>query len=486
MPTLLISSPILLSAHPWFHDLHDAPLRAGSGLPFPTVKRMYSPQSEAFARAKRLAQTASKAATAELLSHLNGSDFRRALAVCCNQSGVASWPASELLDALRGIYNVAELVHNFDGADTFETDNTIEISLYNATEYFPSTWQLRYLKYYGDDRFNPAWGYPKSPEGVAEEGCYGLPPFHGPHDEPLTYEGASSRLLYIALNMLRVDVGNPGFGNVTAVFAPSFTEDAVIASPLDTGLYTMFCNETYRHAPGHFTPHWHGAPIACGRGQVNPPGVRGHIDHILLNNQRFWSNGPDTLVQVFARTYGDTAAAESLLNVSHTDLERYIEPNIVANALYAEGAVKLLVGAFAPLFGTARGSLLQRWAKSRGVVLTWAIAAANGGATQRGTNVTFRGDVRVIDVPSSGHLVNASMTQQDAAAFSSLWEGVAGARDPTSGAISESTAWMLWARARHELSLGLQVELPRVGDCADNQRCLGRGKLGQCVCYLSR
>ena len=123
MPPLLISSPILLSAHPWFHDLHDAPLRAGSGLPFPTVKRMYSPQSEAFARAKRLAQTASKAATAELLSHLNGSDFRRALAVCCNQSGVASWPASELLDALRGIYNVAELVHNFDGADTFETDN---------------------------------------------------------------------------------------------------------------------------------------------------------------------------------------------------------------------------------------------------------------------------------------------------------------------------------------------------------------------------
>ena len=78
-----------------------------------------------------------------------------------------------------------------------------------------------------------------------------LPPFGGPHDEPLSFTAAASRLLYVALNLLRVDVGNPGFGNVSAVFSPSFWRDAVVAAPVDTGLYTMACNETYRAMPGH-------------------------------------------------------------------------------------------------------------------------------------------------------------------------------------------------------------------------------------------
>ena len=95
-----------------------------------------------------------------------------------------------MLDVLREMMYSAELTHNFDGS--FETDASIEI-LQNASDYFPSTWQLRYLQYYGP-RGNPRWGFPASCEGVAEENIFRLPRFDGPYDEPLTYKAASSRL----------------------------------------------------------------------------------------------------------------------------------------------------------------------------------------------------------------------------------------------------------------------------------------------------
>ena len=80
-------------------------------------------------------------------------------------------------------------------------------------------------------RFNPRFGLPASPEPSGEEGVFRLPPFGGPYDEPLSFSAASSRLLYVALNLLRVDVGNPGFGNVTAVFAPSHRNSHAPVSP---------------------------------------------------------------------------------------------------------------------------------------------------------------------------------------------------------------------------------------------------------------
>ena len=45
----------------------------------------------------------------------------------------------------------------------------------------------------------------------------------------------------------------------------------------------------------------------------------------------------------------------------------YMEHNIAGNALYAadRGAVKLVVGSFPDLFGTAVGRQLQRWCYAR-------------------------------------------------------------------------------------------------------------------------
>ena len=82
-------------------------------------------------------------------------------------------------------------------------------------------------------------------------------------------EQASSRLHYVALNMLRVDKGNPQFGRVAAVFSPSFWSDAVAATPVDSGLYEGWCNATYIGLPG--STHSIGMPVACACLDPSPP-----------------------------------------------------------------------------------------------------------------------------------------------------------------------------------------------------------------------
>lgn len=102
---------------------------------------------------------------------------------------------------------------------------------------------------------------------------------------------ASSRLHYVALNMLRVDRGNPEFGRVAAVFSSTFWSDAVAATPVDTGLYEGWCNATYINLPN--STHSIGLPVECT--SLDPsPGLDGSIDHVLLHNARAptWSLTP--------------------------------------------------------------------------------------------------------------------------------------------------------------------------------------------------
>ena len=453
-------------------------------LPFPSgVERMYPSQRAAVKAAAVAAAPRSASSTETLLRHLNSSSFRAGLYGCCAAAHLHERSAHELLYTLRNMVYSSELIHNFDGS--FESDVTIAIGANNATDYFPSTWQLRFLEYYGP-RFSPRFGFPSSPEASSEEGVFRLPPYSGPHDEPLTYAAASSRLLYIALNMLRADVGNPTFGNVTAVFSPSFWRDAIVAAPADSGLYTMFCNRTYMRTPGAVRPHFDPG-ISCNGSDITA-GSHGQIDHVLLNNFRFWRRFGDVLLRYFARSY--SAATP----VTVWELSTYIEPNILANALYREGprALKMLVGSFAPLFGTARGQILRRWALARSVALLWAVGNGRMSQGDSFANASFAGDLRVLDIPTSGHLVNTSSTVAHAQAFERWWDAVAAARGPTDE-LSPPQVWGYWRYGVESSTLppSAWLSVARAGDCTDWVTCLGRstGAVGHgtpsCVCRTS-
>ena len=483
MRGLVLFAAPLASARIWW--LPDAPVgTTASALPFPPkIERMYEGQKAAVARAAKGAPALSDAATPLLLAYLNASSFRQALTTCCSKSGLASQTPHALLDKLRAIMYASELVHNFDNIRGFETDVTIPIGAHNATHYFPTTWMLRYLEYYGP-RYQPEQGFPASPEGVAEEGVFRLASYEGPYDEPSSFGAASSRLHYIALNMLRVDVGNPDFGNVTAVFSPAFWEDAIVAAPADSGIYTMFCNKTYSKIPGSLHPGGFGPNVSCDAGDITA-GVYGQMDHVLLNNARFWPNVSDTLLRYFERSHGD--GGDAAHNVTSHELLTYIEPNILANALYREGpgrAIKMLVGSFAPLFGTARGQMLRKWAADQQIVLTWAIGTGLVGEHHFHSGSTFSGHLRVLDVTKSAKLVNASTDAADAHAFDQWWRDVAAARDLRSGGLPQARVWELWGRHSTVVPESATLAMPRAGDCSDWTECLGRAQGGECVCRV--
>ena len=234
---------LLLGLHPsgpWHR------VTASSAITFPTVPRMLDSQRATMVDLSERAAALSTAATPILLQHLDDPVLRRHLRECCRKKGVASWPAAKLLQELRSQAAAAELVHNFD-SHNFETDVTLDILADNATNYFPTLWPLRWLGFFGST-LKAAWGHPQSPEDAAEEGIFRLAPFGGRFDLPRSWEQSASRLHYIALNMLRVDSGNEGFGHVAAIFSPSFRQDAVALSPLDTGLYTYTYTCTYAYA----------------------------------------------------------------------------------------------------------------------------------------------------------------------------------------------------------------------------------------------
>jgi hypothetical protein len=86
---------------------------------------------------------------------------------------------------------------------------------------------------------------------VAEVGLFGFPEFHnlseaGYTDGAPTYDDAIQRPIYTDWSNRKVDVGNPMFGSVSAIFTPSFVRNMTLIAPIDTGAWEGECNTTER------------------------------------------------------------------------------------------------------------------------------------------------------------------------------------------------------------------------------------------------
>lgn len=469
-----------------FAAVGELPLVTGSGgdssvapLPFPPLARMNDRQRTAMAQLRKTAEEASAAATPRLLEVLGSDKFRNSLHRCCARSGIASWSPQRLLAHLRSNLYASELVHNFDGSG--HAGLTLDIALYNATEYFPNSWQLLHLGYLGNDTFNPKFGHPASPSDGSEEGIFKLQPFRGAHDLPGDYGEASSRLQYVALNMLRVDAGNPMFGDVAAIFSPSLWRDAIAAAGIDSGIYTLCCNQTYLQTPGSVhVPCERIAPtLLCHAGEPTP-GVSGAMDHALLNNHLMWG-AEDSLVKVLSRWHGD-----SDVNVTLLESTFFIEANILGNALYAERDMKMLVGSFGPLFGTVRGKLLREYAARQHIALAWALGPALTNVSKGDPFISaasFHPQARLLDAMGpTTDLVNVTVPSSTEAALAMVWDEAGRARDSL-GQMPQGRVLELWEAAKRAVPRGMHLQLPAAGDCTDWHGCLGLSGLGACVCY---
>ena len=116
---------------------------------------------------------------------------------------------------------------------------------------------------------------------------FGCKPFAGAQP---TWAEASSRLIYVAHNLRRLDTGSePHFGDFTVIFNSSRMKDAVLIAPYDTGMYTMKClDPSVTGLPG--PPHL--SDLNCSAWSKDqkvdvPVGTLDYLDHLILPN--LWS-----------------------------------------------------------------------------------------------------------------------------------------------------------------------------------------------------
>eukprot|EP00913_Durusdinium_trenchii_P012808 g12026.t1 len=220
------------------------------------------------------AKAASEAATPQVLSFFDSVGFREMLKGCCTE--VANLTAEELLQRYRAEAQVAELAHALpapgESIGVFSDVTTTEVG---ELPWFPNEFEVALMH-------NRSMSEGAAPiNDIAQKEIFGCKPFAGPKP---TWTEASSRLIYIAHNMRRLDSGSePFFGDLTVVFNSSRVKDSVVIAPYDTGLYTMMClrpEMSGHHKMKKFLPH-----LNCSAWPVNlPVGTLDYLDHLILPN----------------------------------------------------------------------------------------------------------------------------------------------------------------------------------------------------------
>jgi hypothetical protein len=238
---------------------------------------------------------------------------------------------------------------------------------------------------------------------------------------------------------------------------------------------------------------WNNSGYCYATDYATTPGTITHMDHALYANDRAKAKsvGRSTIVRLFERWHG--GSNESLTNVSSFEAFDYIEANVLANLLYEERSVKMLVGSFPALYGTARGELLRQWATHKSIALSWSFGAGQISIDHEEWTSRFRGHERLLDdvVSSSlqgssrpkGLRLNSSVTAKSMGAFRTLWHDVKSARSD-SGWLSQGRLERFWHRAQATARPdSMMIALPSPGMC-DWQMCLGATRsAGDCVCY---
>lgn len=170
--------------------------------PFPIPSPVTSQQQRIVAANRILAARASADAIAGTLAFLDSADLRKTLQACCQS--IANLPARALLGRIRAEARAAELVHNFRASpDPKYSDLSLPVAL--AHEWLLNQWQVLLLEG-GNHSAMTQDAY------VAETAIFGCRRFASSRP---TWTEASSRLIYTAHNLRRLDTGSlPHFGTI--------------------------------------------------------------------------------------------------------------------------------------------------------------------------------------------------------------------------------------------------------------------------------
>jgi len=351
-----------------------------------------------------------------------------------------------------------ELVHNWrpEPSGPFY-DLTLDAA--QALQFFPNVWELHDLNFSVPD---------EPPDSLlghlmdrAEQRIYGLPPFSSSSAWP-GFEEALERPVYVALNMYKVDMGNPGFGNISTVFSRRLAREMVMVSAFDTGMLTVLCDPDVRP---HCTKIL--GPEKCKQLEKTIscrawPGVLGtlqHADHLLLAQLHGYLEAPAAFVaRLLARVL------EGSVQVTTAEQELYWEANIFGGILYPE-AVQFHVASFAELFGTYHGERLRAWCIRHGWPLIWSTSRALDADEPHSFNERVLDPQVLLHTPYGKNLTDSTPFHEALRSFRQSWE-VPGKWEP-----------FLQAQP-----LSLRVQPLRAGACHEPDACVGVNLEGSCVC----
>jgi hypothetical protein len=305
-------------------------------------------QRDLFTRQNNLARQLSNAAEQPVLDYFaHNGPFRDSLKTCCPE--LASQSAAALLALYKELFETSEMVHNFEAAPGGRHGD-VDVVIGSRTSFFQNLWELEVLNY-----THSMSSHTSTTQDDAEVDLFGYKPFKNTSNMPTLAE-AAERPVYTALNFVRCDTGNPGFGSVAAVFDSIYLRNATLISAVDSGLYEMTCNNTAPSPPkpspppSPVPPHppstcpgpsTAGDPQAmkhggnCAAYESHAVGTFDHFTHLILPNVLYWNN-TITLAQILcraARPWGQN-------NLSYSWLNTYYEANIGAEVARIQRASK--------------------------------------------------------------------------------------------------------------------------------------------------
>ncbi|CAK9062594.1 unnamed protein product [Durusdinium trenchii] len=452
-----------------------APLVLAS--PFPTPPQHTQDQVSVLELSRAKAKAASEAATPQVLSFFDSVGFREMLKGCCTE--VANLTAEELLQRYRAEAQVAELAHALpapgESIGVFSDVTTTEVG---ELPWFPNEFEVALMH-------NRSMSEGAAPiNDIAQKEIFGCKPFAGPKP---TWTEASSRLIYIAHNMRRLDSGSePFFGDLTVVFNSSRVKDSVVIAPYDTGLYTMMClrpEMSGHHKMKKFLPH-----LNCSAWPVNlPVGTLDYLDHLILPNLAAPVNSSvtnrtilDTARELYTRSGMSKIDYQDVPALDLRSLGGYMESNIMANPRLPE-VVKFGIGNFDTLFGTKDGQEVRKISQRFKWPLFWAfgVGIVKPRPQQMKLRALYKLNRRIADPSNIVMTTNASVSSGAVASFEAVWQQAAAVRASRNATDEDVLQW--W----NSLEQQLQVAPVSADSCARPHDCVAvEPSSKDCICTL--
>jgi hypothetical protein len=464
------------------------------------------------------AQAASAQGTQDLLAFLATAAFRDRLAALA--PSLAGLAPADLLDALRADLAVSEIAHGFPANNNPTQTNALDLDLdiISNASWFYNQWQLPVLyekremaAYYELISFI-------APAAAAEMGLWNMDAFSAPNPFgniwpggwPANLSEASDRVVYAVMNQDKVDYPCFLWGDVAVVFNNSYLRPMVILTPMDTGDFTSYCNQTFVDG---FCPTWTNASACgefwfCGWDAASSSCVSGTAG-LSRHDCTVWPNHPmgtldsfDHLYVPFANWYGEGAAADRLafliarsllpwsetINMTVPYFDYYFEADLAGNPAFPD-AVRFVIASIPDLFGTDLGTRVRALCAKWGWPLVWSLGTKAYPIPDPADTPypdTWPATTRVLDplsLRSTTVARNMTFAPDSADTMGRLWSAAVEFRAThPSPAPGDYRAW--WAQMEAALDHTLFLQPLRGRSCGTPDRCIGTTRDGDdCVCY---